>query len=137
MHNITQIHQTYDSRVHTYACNVLNTTICMRYHSLNAGVMLLIDPITTWILNILSQLGYWSILSPLLMLKHPTDSWMHEHMTHQMHTFIQDLTIINITTLYTCIHRHFIHIYIFFINNYHHHNHHQTFTTTKKQHSFI
>ena len=36
---------------------------------------------------------------------------MHEHMTHQMHTFIQYFIIINIVTLHTCTHHH-IHIYV-------------------------
>jgi len=84
---------------------------------LDVGVILPIDPTTSD-----TKISY----SPLRILKHHISPlWilnilqlmMHEHMTHQTHTFIQDITITNFTISYTYIHHHFIHMYIHMMMN--------------------
>jgi len=73
---------------------------------LDVGVMLPIDPTTS---------DTKILYSPLRMLKHPiSPRWilnirqlmMHEHMTHQTHTLIQDITVNNFTILYTYAYTH-------------------------------
>jgi len=56
-------------------------------------------------------------------------------MTHQMHTFIQDLIIINNVTFSTCNHHHLhaqVHHHIYHHHQNQRHNHNQTYTTSKR-----